>query len=256
MRSVKRYLAAFGRGYTYNPWRNPYLWFGFLWGLPVPFFSLFLDLTLSGVGGRTPLEAIRSHPLHVAFLAHPFLFAAVFGAMGSVRRELEEENARLIATLRDQAITDPLTGLYNRRFVLESAKGALLRALRNAESLSFILFDLDRFKEVNERDGHPAGDEKLREVARALRSVLRQSDVVGRFGGDEFLLVASGDAAAGAEIARRAEEAVALRSGMGLSWGLGVFPDDGGTPGALIVAADRALKEMKKARHGAPAAVR
>src|SRR5262245_18814563 len=103
MGRVRTFLSALRRAHTYDVRRNPYVGFGFLWGLPVPFFSILLDLTLAG-SGRTFLEAILAHPVHVFFLAHPFLFAVVFGALGTVRHELEEENRRLIAQLREEAI--------------------------------------------------------------------------------------------------------------------------------------------------------
>ena len=73
MKIVKTYLKAFGRPFTYDPRHNVYLWFGFLWGLPVPLFSILLDLSLGGVEGRSPLRAIADHPIHLFFLAHPVL---------------------------------------------------------------------------------------------------------------------------------------------------------------------------------------
>src|SRR5262245_24722266 len=100
-KSIRTYLVAFGRTFTYDVRRNFYLWFGFLWGIPVPVVSLSLDCSLSGASG--PVEAILHHPIHFLFLAHPILFALVFGAMGTVRHQLEEQNDRLIRSLTDLA---------------------------------------------------------------------------------------------------------------------------------------------------------
>src|SRR5438552_4753424 len=131
MRIVKTYLKAFGRPFTYDFRHNVYLWFGFLWGLPVPVFSILLDLSLSGGGARSPFHAIAEHPIHLFFLAHPALFALIFGAMGTVRHELEIENRRLIDELTDLATTDALTGLHNRRTVMEELRKAIHRSARS-----------------------------------------------------------------------------------------------------------------------------
>ncbi|RPH42500.1 MAG: hypothetical protein EHM91_09325, partial [Planctomycetota bacterium] len=87
-RTIERYVRALGQPFTYDLRRNVYLWFGFLWGVPVPIFSLALDCSL-GAAGRGPWEALLEHPVHLFFLAHPFLFALTFGAMGDVRHSLE-----------------------------------------------------------------------------------------------------------------------------------------------------------------------
>src|SRR5688572_10529982 len=117
-KTIRTYLAAFGRPFTYDVRRNFYIWFGFLWGIPVPIMSLALDCTLSALPDRTLFEAILQHPIHFFFLAHPILFALVFGAMGTVRHRLEEHNEELIRSLTNLATTDALTGLHNRRYVL------------------------------------------------------------------------------------------------------------------------------------------
>jgi diguanylate cyclase (GGDEF)-like protein len=242
------FLNALGRPYTYDVRRNPYVGFGFFWGLPVPFFSVVLDLVLAG-GGRTPLEAILAHPIHVFFLGHPFLFALLFGAWGTIRHDLEEENRELIRRLREEAITDPLTGLYNRRFVLEELKNALHRARRSEAPLTVILIDLNGFKAVNEGQGHPAGDQVLRDVAEALRGLTRQSDTLGRYGGDEFLVVVAGDLDSTVSLLARAQEAVRLRAGLTFSAGIARWPEDGDTPEALIAAADSVLGRAKQKVH-------
>lgn len=249
MRIIRTYLKAFGRPFTYDPRHNVYLWFGFLWGLPIPLFSIFLDLSLGGGGARGPLEAIAAHPIHLFFLAHPLLFALVFGAMGSVRHDLEAENRRLIDELTGLATTDPLTGLHNRRYVVEELRKAILRGRRTDPMFAILLFDLDKFKQVNDRLGHGAGDQVLRGAAEALLSVTRQGDVLGRYGGDEFLLITYGDPSTAGSLPDRATAAVRERTGLTVSAGIARFPEDGSTPESLIEAADRALAGSKTKRY-------
>lgn len=246
MKNCKAYLNAFRRGYTYNPRRNPYLGFGFLWGVPVPLFSILLDCTLTAAA---PLDALQSHPIHLLFFAHPLLFAIVFGAMGTVRQDLREENDKLIATLREEAMTDPLTGLYNRRYVLEHLKNAVIRARRTGEEVAVAMFDLDKFKAVNERHGHLYGDQVLQKVARALRAATRDCDLLGRYGGDEFLLVLLGNEEQAREVVGRATEQVAAGAGMRISVGVAGLQDAVSTELDLIREADARLKAAKRTRH-------
>lgn len=249
MRIVRTYLKAFGRAFTFDARHNVYLWFGFLWGLPVPLFSILLDLSLGGVSGRSPLHAVGEHPIHLFFLAHPALFALVFGAMGTVRHELEAENRRLIDELTGLATTDPLTGLHNRRYVMEELQKAIHRSERSNHPFAVVLFDLDKFKQVNDERGHGAGDIVLRAAAGALQSVTRQGDVLGRYGGDEFLLVAYGDLPSAMTLAERADEAVRQRTGLSISAGVARFPEDGVSPESLVASADTLLASTKRKRH-------
>ena len=249
MKIVRTYLRAFGRGFTYDVRQNVYLWFGFLWGLPVPIFSILLDLSLGAVGGRTPVHAIGEHPIHVFFLMHPALFALVFGAMGTVRHELEAENRRLIDELTNLATTDPLTGIHNRRTVMGELQKAIHRSERSKQPFSVVLFDLDKFKKVNDERGHGAGDLVLRDAAGALAGVIRQGDVLGRYGGDEFLLVAYGDLPETWQLATRAGNAVWERTRLTISAGVARFPEDGATSEALIAAADAVLRDSKRKSH-------
>lgn len=250
IRTVRNYVAAFGRGFTYNLLKNHYLWFGFLWGIPVPIVSLALDCNL-GAGGRTPLQALAEHPVHLLFLAHPLLFALIFGAMGTVRHKLEEENDRLIASLTDLATTDLLTGLHNRRYVLAELDKALQRSRRTGHRFSVVLFDLDGFKQINDTQGHAAGDVVLKRAAAALQSICREGDVLGRYGGDEFLLIAFGDPPDEESLPARADQAVHQQAGLGASAGIAQFPADGDSAEALIGGADTRLAENKRRRYAA-----
>jgi diguanylate cyclase (GGDEF)-like protein len=234
--------------HTYDPRRNLDLWFGLIWGLPVPMFSLALDLALVPSPGRGPIDAIRDHPYQLFFLAHPLLFALVFGAMGAVRHELERENALLIDRLTMLATIDPLTGIHNRRYALEELEKSTHRSVRTRTPFGVVIFDLDGFKRVNDERGHPAGDAILRAAAEALRSVIRQGDVLGRYGGDEFILVAHGPLPETDVLVQRAREAVMKETGLGVTAGVARFPDQGETPDELIAAADGLLLETKRRR--------
>ncbi len=247
---VRSYLRALTQPFTFDGRRNYYLWFGILWGLPVPVFSVLLDLTLGPEGARSVFDVVRQHPIHLLFLAHPLLFGVVFGAMGTVRRELEIENERLIERLTVLAELDPLTGLRNRRVVQE----ALLQSIRRAERsphppVSVVLFDLDGFKAVNDRQGHAVGDAVLRKVAHALNGVLRQGEVLGRYGGDEFLLVANDALPDAQALVERARHAIEEATGLSASAGVARWPTDGATPEALVRAADAALAAEKRERY-------
>ena len=99
------------------------------------------------------------------------------------------ENAHLHELVQEQAVTDELTGLANRRQFLDALAHELARSARSAETTSLVLCDLDDFKTVNDRFGHPAGDEVLRVVGRVLRETVRDLDVPARLGGEEFAVV-------------------------------------------------------------------
>jgi diguanylate cyclase (GGDEF)-like protein len=250
-RTLRPYLTAFAQSSTYDLRRNPYVWFGFLWGLPIPVFSLALDCGLGGDPSWTILNAIARHPVHLFFLAHPILFALLFGAMGTVRHRLEEKNAELIRSLTDLATTDALTGLHNRRYVLSELTKAIQRARRTDQRFSVVLFDLDGFKRINDTSGHAAGDAVLKKAAAALQGITREGDVLGRYGGDEFLLITYGDFPSAQSLPARAEEAVAWSTGLGVSAGVARHPGDGTTEEALIERADALLAEVKKQRYEA-----
>lgn len=100
---------------------------------------------------------------------------------------------KLQLKLKQLAYSDPLTGLYNRTWLLDSLKNALHNAQNSAEEVALFFLDLDRFKKINDTLGHKAGDELLREVANRLTSVTREQDTIARWGGDEFIVMMQGD---------------------------------------------------------------
>jgi diguanylate cyclase (GGDEF)-like protein len=124
--------------------------------------------------------------------------------------ELQEE---LIATreeLRVQATRDFLTGVANRASIVEKLDAEVHRSRRQGTSLAVLMCDIDHFKRINDTHGHPAGDAVLKDLAQRMRSTVRPYDSVGRFGGEEFLVVCPGtDAAGGAALAERLRAAVA-----------------------------------------------
>jgi diguanylate cyclase (GGDEF)-like protein len=248
MSLLARFLHALATPGTYDLRHNPEAWFGLVWGLPVPLFSLSLDCYLIGIDGRTLLDILGEHPWHLAFLAHPPLFAIIFGAMGTLRRETESRNRELIDRLAVQAATDSLTGAHNRRFVLEELDKALARAERSGEPVAVVMLDMDNFKAVNDVEGHLAGDKLLQDVAGALRDSLRRGDTLGRYGGDEFLIVAPGNREGAVTVADRAREAVKERTGHTISAGIALSVEDGKTAKELIGRADLMLSSRKKER--------
>ncbi|HEY7397978.1 MAG TPA: diguanylate cyclase [Gaiellaceae bacterium] len=165
------------------------------------------------------------------------------------------DNARLHRLVEQQALVDVLTGLANRRSLEETLAVELARVGRLDTELCLVLVDLDRFKQVNDRLGHPAGDEVLRSCAQTLAGAVREGDVAGRWGGEEFALILVGvGVAGGIELAERARRLISSRpvstarggpvhvtASFGVAaCGAGATVDD------LIAAADAALYEAKR----------
>lgn len=166
------------------------------------------------------------------------------------------EAKRLLATLRDSALRDALTGLYNRRFLQEHSQKIVAGCQRRGTSIGLLMCDLDFFKQVNDQYGHETGDLLLVETAKALLHTVRESDYVIRFGGEEFLVllidVELGEADAVAEKIRQVVAAVGVQTPSGplsktISIGVSVFPADGESLWQTIKFADVALYKAKEA---------
>ena len=162
--------------------------------------------------------------------------------------------------LQISAATDPLTGLYNRRFFEDYFGKELNRSIRYSHRLALVVFDLHRFKEVNDRYGHPQGDVLLQMAADTLRKSMRTSDYAFRIGGDEFaLLLPQSDPEQAIAMSRRLRaayqitiEPLHLGVSLGLDYGLAVYPDDGEQQEVLIRVADERLYQLKNATQSFP----
>ncbi len=166
----------------------------------------------------------------------------------SVRGRLEQEAKRL----RHSALSDPLTGIANRRSLLSRIEYEIARHSRGGRGFAVVMLDLDGFKALNDRFGHLAGDDLLKDVASALERTIRAQDTVARIGGDEFCVLAPETDAAGIErlesrLTRSVERATAGVDALSASLGVSLFPADGRAPEPLLDAADHRLLAAKRA---------
>jgi diguanylate cyclase (GGDEF)-like protein len=165
-------------------------------------------------------------------------------------------NAQLYTELLSAAMTDPLTGLFNSRWLRDAAQRELVRGARDPQPFSLLLIDLDHFKTVNDNGGHAAGDLVLQRIATRLRASVRGADAVVRLGGEEFVVLLHGcDADGGAMVAEAVRVAISRlalpeRARLGrltASIGIASYPEHGDHLDELLAAADRA---MYAAKHG------
>ncbi len=165
------------------------------------------------------------------------------------------QNANLYKRMEHMATRDGLTGLPNRRHFMERFDEALARHRRSARKMAFLITDIDKFKSVNDTYGHAVGDEVLRRVSRVIREGLRETDLPGRFGGEEFVFLLEDTELDGAMIlANRLREAIGrevFQSDQGpfqrtISIGVAMYPDDHDERDQLLVLADEALYFSKE----------
>ncbi len=237
-------------------------------GLPVGQVCQHLGSVPAGPYVCVPLQA-QGETLGVLHVQHSAVSADNLGDSGQSLTEAKQQlaitvaehialalaNLRLRETLRHLSMRDPLTGLFNRRYMEESLARELHRAIRKQRPLGVILADVDSFKECNDTYGHEAGDALLRELGRFLQEHTRQEDIPCRYGGEEFVLILP---EAALEVTRhRAEE---LRGKVKhlqvhyrghafgtitLSLGVAAYPEHGSTANALLRAADVVLYHAK-----------
>jgi diguanylate cyclase (GGDEF)-like protein len=165
-------------------------------------------------------------------------------------------NLRLRESLKAQSIRDPLTDLFNRRYLTETLEREFARAQRTGAPVAVMMLDVDHFKRFNDNFGHDAGDAVLREVGAFLRRSMRAEDIACRYGGEEFCLVLP-------QLDRQAagERAEAIRAGIArlevrlgdrvlepvtLSLGVALFPEDANTIASVLSAADASLYQAKR----------
>ncbi|MGA9045842.1 EAL domain-containing protein [Sulfuricurvum sp.] len=182
------------------------------------------------------------------------LLAGVGSVQLITERKLYEERLEMLANY------DPLTGLANRALLLSHLQNTLIQAKRHKDQIALLMFDLDRFKDINDSYGHGAGDELLRSVAERFGSRLREGDLISRLGGDEFAVVLE-HLAHPEDAGRLAEEMIAslsseykLSSGasihIGASAGIVLFPEHGDEASTLLQHADAALYKAKAEGRG------
>ncbi len=208
-----------------------------------------LGVPLTAHGRAIGLLAIDSHQEDFFTLEHVQLVTAFAHHVA-----LALENARRYEETQAQALTDPLTGLYNRRGLMELGKIEMTRSQRQGKPFSAIMLDIDHFKRVNDTYGHLVGDQVLQTLAQRCRKGIRELDLIGRYGGEEFLvLLPETDWRTAFAIANRlrllmAEAAIPTRAGpLRVTISLGVsqsLAEDGGLE-KLIERADQALYQAK-----------
>jgi diguanylate cyclase (GGDEF)-like protein len=165
-------------------------------------------------------------------------------------------NLRLRETLRQQSVRDPMTGLFNRRYMEETLVREIYKAERSFSSLGILMLDIDFFKQFNEAYGHEAGDIMLQALGQFLQNNIRKGDIACRYGGEEFTLILPG---ASLSVARERAECLLkevrnlnvlygnrLLGPISLSFGISLFPEHGNKSADLLKAADTALFQAKK----------
>jgi len=166
----------------------------------------------------------------------------------SVNAELQQKNREL----HQLSITDELTGLYNRKHLMETLSGEVTRSKRNGHTFALLVADIDHFKRINDTFGHQKGDEVLRLLGGVFRDTVRSCDYVARYGGEEFIvMLPEVGAAGGLEVAERIRERVAQERippngvRITISVGMAMFPEHGDSPEEIFQRADQALYAAK-----------
>ncbi len=206
-------------------------------------------VSYGGIGEDTPAQDIFALQMSMAMMA----LGGLFVAAALSERRYSEMRLDMLAN------HDPLTGLPNRSYFQDFLGHALARAQREKSQVSLLFIDLDRFKHINDTQGHEIGDQVLRVVANRLDELLRADDFVARLGGDEFAVVLTHPPAsrAAARVAAKLIRALAesfrigqRRYAIGASVGISVYPDDASDANSLLRQADLAMYQAKQRRSG------
>lgn len=229
---------------------------------------------LASASSRTRVGAVLSAATVVAltatlglvssdrgWLPAPLLVLVIPGASVTVLVAVRERLEREREAMRRFALSDPLTGIANRRSLHARIEYEIARHTRGRSSFAVVMLDLDGFKLLNDRFGHAAGDELLRDVAATISRSIRGQDTVARIGGDEFCVLAPETDPAGAEqlVARIERALAAVTAGveaLRASSGVAAFPADGTSSTGLLQAADQRLLGAKRGRQRGRAARR
>jgi diguanylate cyclase (GGDEF)-like protein len=208
--------------------------------------------TVEGSGPFAQGSMNESLLLLLAFMSTVVTTGLVLSAVVDDRRRAVEGMQHAMDVLQEQALRDPLTLLYNRRFLHDHLQRELVRAERESAPLAVIMIDLDHFKRLNDSEGHLVGDRVLTELGALLRRHVRGSDIACRYGGEEFALVLAGatlkDARRRGEDIRSAIRDMRVRlGGVTASLGVALYPEHAGDVESLLRAADHALYEAKRA---------
>ncbi len=198
---------------------------------------------------RFPVLNVHGNPYRLAGVATDI----------TAQKNAEQQLLVLNQKLQQQATHDMLTGLPNRRLLIDRLEQALAQGRRNGGHLAMLFIDLDGFKEINDRLGHKAGDEVLEIIGRRLKNLLRSADTAARLGGDEFGLVLSKiSGRQDAElVAKKVLETISAplvvrdeSCYIGASIGISVYPEHGNSADELISRADAAMYKVKHSRKG------
>ncbi|RZZ85039.1 sensor domain-containing diguanylate cyclase [Pseudoxanthomonas winnipegensis] len=215
---------------------------------------------IEGDAGATACIPLMAQGQQLGFLYVSADAAAFLARVQLIETAAEQlamalSNLELQERLRIQSIREPLTGLFNRRYLEESLARELARCARRGLPLALMMLDLDHFKRFNDTHGHPGGDALLAGFGQLLQQLSRQEDIACRYGGEEFTLILPEStpqaAAERAEQIRAAVEAMRVRHlgkdlpPVTVSIGLACFPHDGQEPEALLRSADQALYRAK-----------
>ena len=230
---------------------SPYIWL-LLWVACFSAYFFSFQATVAHLLGAGAVYAIALEihdgpddgAVHVFFAIGALVVAAsMIGRLVSERRGLERDRERLLVDALEEARTDPLTGLLNRRAWIDALDRELARASRSGNPVSVAMLDLDHFKAYNDTYGHPAGDAMLIEASSAWTGVLRPHDQLARHGGEEFTVAMPGtDLMSAAEIVERLR--VATPQGQRCSAGVTTW-DGHETASGLVARADVLLSEAK-----------